>query len=175
VASGNFQGNFSNAGEEALLTGSSGSEIFRFTYEDSSPWPYAADGEGFSLSSLEINPGGDPKEYEYWTLSVKKDGTPFADNILADDGNPGSTDNGSLIVYPNPTTGLIRVQLIADPEGSSIDIVLFTTTGKIVKRESIGNPGLIDLSDYGLSAGVYILKVSTFNYSARVPVVLIKQ
>ncbi len=174
VASGNFQGNFSNSGEEVLLYDTSGTEIIRFTYDDSSPWPYAADGEGYSLSSEDFNPGGDPQDFNYWTLSVKKDGTPFADNVLNNDGNPGSTDDGSLIVYPNPTTGLLRVQLITDQVAPGIDILLFTTTGRLLRRETIGNPGLIDLSDYGLPAGVYILKVNTPSYSTRVPVILTK-
>jgi hypothetical protein len=154
VASGNFQGNFSNAGEEVLLTNSSGDNIIRFTYDDSSPWPSGADGEGYSLSSKEINPVGDPEIYSYWTLSVKKDGTPFADNMLTEEADPGISGQGSLLVYPNPTTGLIRIQMLVEDDASSLDIMLFTTTGRLIKRTTIGNPGLIDLSGFGLSEGV---------------------
>jgi hypothetical protein len=174
VASGNFQGNFSNAGEEVLLTNSSGDNIIRFTYDDSSPWPSEADGEGFSLSSKEINPSGDPENYSYWTLSVKKDGTPFADNMLTGDGNPGLSGQGSLLVYPNPTTGLIRVQLLTEDDVSSMDIMLFTVTGRLVKHVTLGNPGLIDLSGFGLPDGVYILKTSSLKYSSRIPVIFTK-
>ncbi len=174
VASGNFQGNFSNAGEEVLLTDSSGDDVISFKYSDSFPWPSEADGEGFSLSSKDINPSGDPSDYSYWTLSVKKDGTPFADNLLADDQNPGLPGDGSLLVYPNPTTGLIRVQLLAEDDLTSMEIMIFTTTGRLVKRSTIGNPGLLDLSGSGLADGVYILKVSSLKHSSRIPVILSK-
>ena len=174
VASGNFQGNFSNAGEEVLLNDQSGNDIIRFSYGDSAPWPSEADGGGFSLSSKEINPAGDPLAYSYWTLSVKKDGTPFADNLLVNEEDPGLSGDGSLLVYPNPTAGLIRVQLISEDEITNMNIMLFTTTGRLVKRAIIGNPGLLDLSDFGLANGVYILKVSSLKHSSRIAVILAK-
>ena len=173
-ASGNFQGNLSNGGEEIMLSKPSENVIMNFSYLDSSPWPDAADGEGFSLSSAEISPSGDPGIYSYWTLSVKKDGTPFADNLLTDDENPDPNDNGSLIVYPNPTSGLITVHLLSDEELTSMDLIIYSTTGREILKTTIGNPGLLDLSASGLSAGVYIIKVSSLNYSSRTRVILTK-
>lgn len=173
IASGNFKGNFSNAGEEILLSKPIEQDIINFTYQDSSPWPDEADGEGFSLSSSDINPAGDPGNYSYWTLSVKKDGTPFADNILTGDG-PAPDDNGSLVAYPNPTKGLITIQLLTDEEVSDMDLMIFTTTGKLVKHTTIGNPGLFDLAASGLPAGVYIIKGTSLKYSSRTVVILTK-
>jgi hypothetical protein len=174
VASGNFQGNFSNAGEEILLTDQNGADVINFTYDDSSPWPSDADGEGYSLSSSEINPAGNPNDYSYWTLSVKKDGTPFADNVLSDTENPGQSDDGSLIVYPNPTAGIITIHLMTDEDVSDMDLMIFSTTGKIIRHITIGNPGLVDLAGFGLPDGVYILKVSTLKYSTRRAIILNK-
>jgi hypothetical protein len=171
-ASGNFQGNLSNGGEEILLSHPSGTTVINFSYQDASPWPAAADGDGFSLSSAEINPSGDPANYSYWTLSVKKDGSPFADNLLTDDENPPPDDKGSLIVYPNPTTGLITIQLISDDE--SMELSIYSTTGKIFKQAKIGNPGLFDFSASGLPAGVYIIKVKSLKYSSRTIVIVTK-
>jgi len=177
-ASGNFDGNLSNGGEEVLLSKSSERDVIKFNYQDSSPWPAAADGEGYSLSSTDINPSGDPGDFSYWTLSVKKDGTPFADNLMNDNENPDPNGNGILVVYPNPTSGQFTIHLMtneeADEEVSSMDLMIFSTTGKIIKHATIGNPGLFDLSDSGLPAGVYIVKVSTLNYSARTAVILTK-
>jgi len=174
LPSGNFQGNFSNTGEEILLTDVKGREVINFVYDDSYPWPEDADGGGFSLHSSAINPSGDPGNYSYWTLSVKKDGTPFADNVLSDDKNPDPEGVGSLVVYPNPTTGLITVQLVTDEEVSNMDLVVFTSTGRIVSKVKIGNPGLVDLSAQVLPAGFYILKASSSKYSARKAVILTK-
>jgi hypothetical protein len=174
IPSANFQGNFSNAGEEVLLYNSSGSSIIKFKYEDSYPWPSSADGEGFSLSSTKNNPSGNPANYSYWTLSAKIGGTPFADNLLSDNENHFSFINRSLAVYPNPTTGLINIHLIPEEDVSNMDLLVFTITGKMVRQATIGNPGLIDLSGSGLPAGVYIIKISSSKYSARIPVVLTK-
>jgi hypothetical protein len=174
LPSGNFQGNFSNSGEEVLLSDPDGAEIMDFVYDDSSPWPSEADGEGFSLSSAEINPSGSPGDYSYWTLSVIKDGTPFADNVLSVGEPPDSGDNGSLIAYPNPTAGIVTIQLLTDEEGNNMDLMVFSVTGKLIKHTNIGNPGLVDLSSFGLPSGVYIFKVTSSRYSSRTAVILNK-
>jgi hypothetical protein len=172
-ASGNFEGNLANSGEEILLSKPFQKDVINFSYQDSSPWPTVADGEGFTLSSAEINPSGDPGDYSYWTMSVKKDGTPFADNILTDDGS-APDDNGSLFAYPNPTQGFITIQLITDEETTDMDLMIFTITGRLVKHTKIGNPGLFDLATSGLPAGVYIIKVTSLKYSSRTLVILTK-
>jgi hypothetical protein len=173
IASGNHQGNFSNAGEEVLLTDAYGNQIINFIYEDSSPWPSLADGDGYSLSSDDINPAGDPANHSYWTQSVRKDGTPFADNVLTDPETPVLYKEGSLFVYPNPTTGLISIRLITEEVTNRIDLLLFDLTGKQVRHATTGNPGIMDLS--GLPAGLYILKVNSSKYSARLRIILLKE
>ena len=172
VPSGNFQGNLSNAGEELLVNDPSGEEIMNFIYDDSSPWPTNADGEGYSLSSAEVNPSGSPGDFSYWTLSVVKDGTPFADNVKPVVEPPVTGNSGSLSVYPNPTTGPVTVLLDTEETLSSMDLMIYSSTGKLIRHERIGNPGLTDLSSTGLPAGVYILKVSTSKYSKRMAVIL---
>jgi len=173
AASGNFKGNFSNSGERILVKDTNGDAIIDFSYSDDLPWPSEADGDGFSLSSAEVNPAGNPADYSYWTLSVKKDGNPFADNI---DGS-GIIDpafDGSLIVYPNPTQGLITVQLMTDDAAEVMEVTIYSSTGKTLEHKLIGNPGLIDLSGLGLPDGMYILSVRTSYYSGRRAVILAK-
>jgi hypothetical protein len=174
LPSGNYQGNFSNSGEEVLLSDSNGAGILDFVYDDSSPWPSEADGDGFSLSSAEINPAGSPGDYSYWTLSVIKGGTPFADNVLSTGEPPDVGDNGSLIVFPNPTSGIVTINLLTDEVVNNMDLMLFSVTGKLIKRAKIGNPGLIDMTSLGLPSGVYIFKVTSSKYSSRTAVILTK-
>jgi hypothetical protein len=128
----------------------------------------------FSLHSATVNPSGDPGDYSYWTLSVVKDGTPFADNVLSEDEDPDPPGTGALVVYPNPTSGIITVLLDTDDAVEDLEIMVFTTTGKIVKHKIIGNPGLLDLSESGLPSGMYILKIIAKSYSARKAIILIK-
>lgn len=174
LPSGNYQGNLSNTGEEILLNDPKGFELLDFVYDDSSPWPTGADGDGFSLSSSVINPTGFPGDYSYWTLAVVKDGTPFADNILTVPEPPGAGDNGLLTAYPNPTNGTVTLQLETDEEVSRMDLIVFSVTGKIIRHFTIGNPGLIDLASFGVPSGVYICKVTTPKYSSRTAVILTK-
>jgi hypothetical protein len=174
LPSGNYQGNLSNTGEEILLNDPKGFELLDFVYDDSSPWPSGADGDGFSLSSSVINPTGFPGDYSYWTLSVVKDGTPFADNILTVPEPPGEKGKGLLTAYPNPTNGTVTLQLETDEEVSRMDLIVFSVTGKVIRNFTIGNPGLIDLASFGLPSGVYICKVITPKYSSRTAIILTK-
>ncbi|MGB8491945.1 MAG: CotH kinase family protein [Bacteroidales bacterium] len=173
VASGNFKGNFSNDGEEVLLETASGRTVIDFIYSDAPPWPADADGGGYSLSSAAVNPANDPLDYSYWTLSVKKDGTPFADNTLPEE-NEEELSGNPLIIYPNPTTGIVTVQLITEDAGNNLEIDIFTITGRLIRQVSTGNPGLIDLSDPNLPSGVYILNVRSGSFRSRIPVILKK-
>ncbi len=172
VASGNYKGNLSNGGEEILLSESNGEEVMRFFFQDSSPWPDGADGDGFSLSSEEANPAGDPADYEYWTLSYKPAGTPFADNIQTGPEPPGSLPDGSLSVYPNPTKGEVTVRLITNDEIYQARILLYDLTGKLVLDTTIGNPGMFDLNETGLPGGIYIMNVTAPGYSTRTRIIL---
>lgn len=174
LPSGNYEGNLSNSGEEILIKDRSDSEILRFTYEDASPWPDGADGDGFSMASAAVNPGGDPGDYSYWTLSVEKDGNPFADNVKTPDVPVDPVPEGSLLVYPNPTTGNVTVHLFTDEVLEKMDIEIHSASGKLMKRLEIGNPGLIDLKSEGLPAGYYILGVKTEGYSIRKAIILTK-
>lgn len=173
VASGNYSGNFSNSGEEVLLKDVFGNRVIDFLYSDSDPWPSKADGEGYSLSSKEINPAGDPAVYDYWTLSVKKDGTPFADNVLSDSNNDNSLIPGTLTVYPNPTAGLITFRLETNGEAGLSEIRVFDQTGKLVIHTFAGNPDMIDLSSFRLPEGLYFIRVLNGKYSGDRPVILI--
>ncbi|HUV01010.1 MAG TPA: CotH kinase family protein [Bacteroidales bacterium] len=174
IASGNSQGNYSNAGEEVLLKDASGNSVINFIYEDSSPWPTLADGDGYSLSSAEINPSGDPSNVSYWTTSVIKGGTPFSDNVLNNEETPELPSDGKLIAYPNPTTGILTIRFAAEEVISNIELILTDITGKRVKYLSTGNPGMVDLASSGLPAGIYILHLNSSKYKARLRIILLR-
>lgn len=74
----------SNDGEALTLADAAGVEIFNVTYNDASPWPGEADGNGPSL----IYRGGTPQVPESWRVSS------------TDSGNPGSTDRTPYLSGP---------------------------------------------------------------------------
>src|SRR5690606_26022807 len=76
---GQYTGALDNNGEEIALVAADGSDIFRFRYEDSRPWPAAADDLGRSL--VFPTPSADPGDPANWRSS------------FAVGGNPGTTDS----------------------------------------------------------------------------------
>jgi hypothetical protein len=174
TASGKFKGNFSNSGEEILLRDSQGHNLMDFAYSDSSPWPSKADGDGYSLSAVQINPLREPSDYSYWTASYKEGGTPFADNSVAPT-PPGSASGGYLQAYPNPTTGYLEMNVISESVIDMINLQVVDINGKVVFSTRVSNPGIIDLAAQNLPAGIYFLKSDGAAFKSATRIVLLKQ
>jgi hypothetical protein len=173
LPSGEYKGNLSDAGEELLLKHTDGRIVTDFTYSDSYPWPSGPDGKGFSLSACERNPAGDPSSPLYWTQSVRKDGTPFADNFLSPPVDPG-LDQGMLTAFPNPTDGMVSVKLERNPAITNMEVLLYDMTGHLILRTNTDNPGMIDLSSKNLATGMYIIRVLAYHIDTRTQIVFIK-
>ena len=67
------RGRLSIAGEMLTLTLNSGTIIQEITYDDESPWPTSADGEGQRLSIIDLTGNTDPLN---WRASNTMGGTP---------------------------------------------------------------------------------------------------
>ncbi len=174
VASGNFQGNLSNAGEEVLLTDRENNTVTVFTYEDIPPWPVEADGNGYTLSSAINDPEGNPSDYMYWAASSIPYGTPFADNINTGINPPDQLSEEDLSVYPNPTDGVININYASTDHRDHIQVSLIDLYGRKVYDATIDNPGILDLADKGLSPGIYILKIENTKFKSGVRIILLR-
>ena len=163
--SGNYQGNLSNSGEYVLLTDSTGIPVISFTYDDHSPWPESADGDGYSLVSYIANPVTDPVSPSYWKASRLINGSPFSDDdaINGIEIHEFISDN-SMMIYPNPTTESIVVNIKADESYVPIDIKLFNLNGMLVYQTSIENNSKINFKKIGLDAGMYIMHIESGNF-----------
>ncbi len=75
-----------------------------------------------------------------------------------------STQN--VNIYPNPTTGVIRIET----EGSNNVVTIFNTVGKEITKRVINNETTINLTDY--SEGVYFVRVQGENGVSTERVVL---
>jgi hypothetical protein len=161
VASANFQGNFSNGGEEVLLLDASGTEVLRFTYDDHYPWPEDPDGNGPSMVAVELNPTGDPGDPEYWRTSMFDGGSPFADDIPLAIGDPYQEDFGAekfSKVYPNPTQGLLHVEFDQNYGAEILTLRLYSVSGALIFTSDDLQP-VIDLGALGMESGLYILRI----------------
>ncbi len=157
-ASGNFQGNLSNAGEFVLINDRSANKILSFTFSDDFPWPVSADGDGNSLSANTSLPTGDPNDYGYWKSSIKIGGSPFADDETSTSAEAIQDDvnRGILAIYPNPASDGIYVHIDEEVPGN-ITLTITDLDGNTVLIRDIENDSQLDLSDAGLVSGVYIV------------------
>ncbi len=73
---GEFKGNLENGGERIEMKLKDGSIIRNFTYNDKTPWPEAADGEGYSLVLKNPSSNLDHSIPENWASSRLLNGTP---------------------------------------------------------------------------------------------------
>jgi len=157
-ASGNFQGNLSNAGEFVLLNDRNANKILSFTFSDNYPWPVSADGDGYSLSANTSLPTGDPDDYQYWKSSKKTGGSPFADDetLTSAEEIRDDVNNGTLAIYPNPASDGIYIHINEQVPGT-FTLTITDLDGNTILIRDIENNSVLSLSETGLAAGVYIV------------------
>jgi hypothetical protein len=110
---GEYSGNLSNDGELLTLVDASDLNIHSFTYNDQSPWPEGADGDGFTLvlispSQQPVPDHGDPAS---WRAS------------LATGGSPGESDGTNYTDW-RIANGLPNPEIDPDPDKDGRDNLL---------------------------------------------------
>ena len=78
VILGEFRGSLGNGGEFIRLQNRLGEEIANFRYDDSAPWPEAADGSGASLEQVLVGDDSRPEAPSSW-VAGEVDGSPAAE------------------------------------------------------------------------------------------------
>ncbi|MEO0469020.1 MAG: lamin tail domain-containing protein [Bacteroidota bacterium] len=110
----------SAGGERILIRDNSGCRSDLVVYDDQTPWPDSADGDGFSLMCTDVmSDGNDPAN---WTASSNFSGTPgvlnqnfcvgFSSQILINETNyhgDSTADPGDWIEWYNPDSGPMDV------------------------------------------------------------------
>lgn len=124
---GEYSGNLSNSGERVRLEDTSGVVLVEFSYNDSSPWPEAADGKGPSLVLREPLSRPDASMPESWTASAVPGGLGTMAAPLsyarwrdflwaAGSGHSGAQDDADWDGFPN----LLEYALGSDPLTASV-------------------------------------------------------
>lgn len=80
---GRYEGNLSNGGETVTLTGLNGETILSVTYDDEAGWPKSADGDGYSLVPMLVNPVDDQNDFSSWRRSHAIGGSPGKDDLAS--------------------------------------------------------------------------------------------
>jgi hypothetical protein len=157
--SGNFDRNLSNGGDEIQLRDKGGNLLIHFIYSDQSPWPFEADGTGYSLVSAIHDPDSDPAFYDYWKHSAYLGGSPFKNDPYPLSAGGREIPDSEVLVYPNPTSGLLNVRWQEGEWPSGTGCWLYDLNGILIHTVELQGDGLLNLEPLGLAPGVYLLKV----------------
>ncbi|KAF0138469.1 MAG: hypothetical protein FD122_3783 [Stygiobacter sp.] len=101
-----YGGQLDNNGEKIILVSAINDTVFSLKYDDSTPWPTSADGDGFSLVSKSSSSTGDLNDASNWRASNSIHGSPGKDDL----NSSGIEEHQSTIPtkyslnqnYPNP-------------------------------------------------------------------------
>ena len=95
--------------------------------------------------------------------------------VLSPRSAPASTENEQTVVYtemladiklkiyPNPTDGLVKVEIYNLPEGQTAQIWIYAMTGKLISiYKNVSNTVSINISNE--PAGIYVMKITAGEY-----------
>ncbi len=162
---GDLDFGFSSSGEAVFLFDSNGDVADSLTYEDESPWPQEADGDGPTLALKD--PWRDNALPQNWQASLNN-GTPgafndFADRSSLDSENPLS-DFYLRQNFPNPFNPQTHIRFeLAKANVVTVEVydLLGRRIAELVKgRLAAGQYELTWTPEDGLSGGIYFLRFS---------------
>ncbi|MGD0339553.1 MAG: lamin tail domain-containing protein [Bacteroidota bacterium] len=148
------------------------------SYNNNSPWPGEADGDGYTI--VLIDPAKDHTLPANWSRSGQYGGSPGRQNFIADSGGQqGSTPTQYILEqnYPNPfnSSTVFRFSL---PQQSHIELEIFDILGRHAATIFSGQllPGRYNLpwKPENLSSGVYLYRIRAGNFIAIKKLILLK-
>jgi hypothetical protein len=144
VPFGEFTRNLSNSSYKIILSDAFGNTIDEVKYEDDSPWPESADGDGPYLELIDLN--SDNSLASNWIASSK---------TLSNEGI--AVMNNAILVYPNPTSSLLNFKLNTSSV-KFLEVTIYTPLGQSIGNFQLNSNDLqIDLSY--LNNGLYYYSI----------------
>ncbi len=155
---GNYKNNFNNAGERIIVTSPKGDEIMNFQFFDVEPWPVAADGDGYSISSPLRFPTGNPNNFDYWVASSNLHGSPYRDDqSIVDSKEEINLGDSDLSLYPNPSTGKVYLKLKSSGESY---VEIYAMSGAKVTALTVKSMTPIDLTSLNIKPGLLLFRIT---------------
>ncbi len=150
---GAFTRDLSNSSYHIILSDALGNTIDQVRYLDSDPWPQQADGEGPYLQLVDVN--SDNSLASNWIASSQ--------SLSRED---VATAKRQIIVYPNPTEGIITVE-IDFLNSDSLEFIMYNSLG-----QSVGD---FQLKANNLKLNVGFLKSGFYYYNIKDKAVVISR
>jgi hypothetical protein len=182
---GQYSHYLDNGGERITLVDAAEDTIFTVKYNDKSPWPESADGDGYSIVAEDLNGYGDPDSSGYWRASLNINGSPGKDDIFTGIENTKNQKPDVFQLYqnyPNPFNPTTKISFEI-PEQSVVKLIVYNILGEEVARITQGefSPGVYSFNWNGSSfaSGIYLLRMNAQssggkNYSSVKKLILLK-
>ncbi len=176
---------FGNNGDRVCLYNTYGRLVDMVDYDDQSPWPTAADGQGPTLELIHPDSGNaDPSSWRR-SLNTAPYGTPGRKNSVTTDtvGYDTSTFERWTIasVFPNPSGEQFRIQIMS-PDISPFVLSITNVLGREVAllKGTCFSPGRVEAiwdgtsGGHPVSSGVYWLRIIRPSRSKARKIVLLR-
>ena len=161
-----YEGQLDNGGEKVVFVDAAGDTVFSFRYNDKTPWPVEADGEGYTLVSKSVFGTGDPNTPEYWIRSANINGSPGRDDELSDVSKENSFVPANYELYqnyPNPFNPSTKISFVI-PKSSFVILKIYDILGREVT--TLVN-GIKHVGTYSVSFNANELASGVYFYSLK--------
>lgn len=157
---GEYEGQLDNQGDRIILVDAGEDTVVDVFYSNRSPWPKAADGDGYSLVPVDSNGIRDPNNPGNWVASAEIHGSPGKDDAASTEKNqPRAIPvNFNLFQnYPNPFNHSTRITFDVLQE-NKIRIDVFNVRGQRI----------ITLCNGDYQTGRYHIQWDGFRYASGI-------
>jgi hypothetical protein len=162
--SGEYSAQLSNGGETLTLVTPDSVTIFSITYDDNSPWPEEADGLGYSIVPVELNPTGDLNNPSNWRISLHVNGSPGKDDTeesyVKEEPETEFAGYQQMRIYPNPFETTTVIEYSVQNSGHT-DLSVYNIMGQkvetLVNTEQPAGNYSIEWNVSEIKTGVYIV------------------
>lgn len=173
-----WSGKLDNGGERITLCTASGDTVFTMVYDDVSPWPEQADGEGYSL--VVKNPAGDLSDPASWRASANIHGSPGEDDDPSTAINENDYIRPSFRLeqnYPNPFNPSTNFRF-AVSESGHVTLIIYDVLGSeaavLINKYLAAGEYNVAFNASGLSSGIYIARLQSGIKQAARKLLLVK-
>jgi hypothetical protein len=160
---GEYSAQLANSGETLTLVTPGSITIFSITYNDNSPWPEEADGLGYSIVPVELNPTADLNDPANWRISLYVNGSPGKDDTEENYSNVPETEFAGyqqIRNFPNPFETKTVIEYFIPVLGYT-DLSIYNVMGQkvetLVSKEQPAGYYLIEWNAPEIKTGVYII------------------
>jgi len=165
-----YDGNLDNGGERVVLIDATSDTLFSVRYNDRTPWPISADGQGYSLVPTVNHPTGEQNDANEWRASQKIHGSPGEDdeastNVKANlDQKPDIFQLNQNTPNPfNPTTQITYTI----PKSAFVTLKVYDIRGReiktLVNQNQNPNRYAIHFDASNLPSGIYFYRLEVEN------------